>query len=114
MGISVVRTGGIVVAQSRARSRGRIADRVGGVWSTARSLSARRAHEESEPERSDGGNAVRIRDRTLFVAGDIATVDVVRGGGNGGYVCGGVWGQWGYQEKLLTAKDAKNAKETEP
>ncbi len=62
LGCVVVRTGSVVVAQSRTRDRGRVANRVSSLWRVAGSFSARSADPASESDRSNGRNAVWVCD----------------------------------------------------
>ena len=67
VGAGAVRAGGAGAASGGARGGSRVANRVGGLWSVARSVSAGCADQARESARGDGGHDLRIRDGAVFV-----------------------------------------------
>ena len=67
VGAGAVRAGGAGAASGGARGGSRAADRIGCLWSVARSVSAGSAHQARESERGIGWHDLRIGDGTVFV-----------------------------------------------
>ena len=67
MGSGAVWAGGAGAASSGTRGGGRVANRFGGLWGVARSVSAGRADQARESAWGDGGHDLRIRDGAVFV-----------------------------------------------